>query len=91
MSATNQPQQDATSNQGALNSEPVIKSVSVGTLTRDTTSNTMSASSVVPISVKPVDRKTLEGSTPGDFRSQAADAVIPAQPGPRDQTGNEGA
>jgi hypothetical protein len=40
---------------------------------------------------KPVDRKTLEGSTPGDFRSQAADAVLPANPGPRDETGQAGA
>lgn len=35
--------------------------------------------------IKPVDRKTLEGSTPGDFRSQAAPAVLPNQPGPREQ------
>jgi hypothetical protein len=57
----------------------------------DTTANNLTVSSVVPITIKPVDRKTLEGSTPGDFRAQASDVTMPAQPGPRDATGQSGA
>jgi hypothetical protein len=38
----------------------------------------------VGVSVKPVDRRTIEGSTPGDFRAQAAPAVLPDNPAPRD-------
>jgi len=41
----------------------------------------------VTVSVKPVDRKTLEGSTPGDFRAKAADAKMPNQPAPRQPVG----
>lgn len=44
-------------------------------------------SQVRPITVTPVDRKTIEGSTPGDFRSQAAPAILPDNPGPRDPKG----
>lgn len=39
--------------------------------------------------IKPVDRKTLEGSTPGDHRSQAAPAVLPPQPAPRAVSDND--
>lgn len=38
----------------------------------------------VTISIKPVDRRTIEGSTPGDFRSQAVGASMPTYNGPRD-------
>jgi hypothetical protein len=38
----------------------------------------------VTVVIKPVDRRTIQGSYPGDSRSQAANAVLPAQPGPRD-------
>lgn len=42
-------------------------------LTKDSTSNSASVGSQVNVGpIKPVDRLTLEGSTPGDFRSQAA-------------------
>jgi hypothetical protein len=41
------------------------------------------AETSVSVSVKPVDRKTIEGSTPGDFRAKSADAVLPANPAPR--------
>jgi hypothetical protein len=41
----------------------------------------------VGVSVKPVDRKTLEGSYPGDSRSTAAPAQIPNQPAPREAVG----
>ena len=41
----------------------------------------------VSVSVKPVDRKTVEGSTPGDFRAKGAPAVLPNQPGPREGMG----
>jgi hypothetical protein len=41
--------------------------------------------------IKPVDRKTLEGSTPGDFRAPALSADVTAfaknSPGPREQVG----
>ena len=37
----------------------------------------------VGIHVQPVDRRTLEGSTPGDYRKQASPAVLPNQPAPR--------
>jgi hypothetical protein len=40
-------------------------------------------SELTPVTVTPVDRKTIEGSTPGDFRSQAAQPVMPPQPAPR--------
>lgn len=36
---------------------------------------------------QPVDRRTIEGSTPGDFRAQGSPAVLPNQPGPRDGMG----
>jgi len=39
------------------------------------------------ISIKPTDRRTITGSTPGDFRAQAAPAVLPANPGPREAVG----
>ena len=39
--------------------------------------------------IKPVDRKTITGSTPGDFRAKAADAVLPNNPGPREQMGQQ--
>jgi hypothetical protein len=38
----------------------------------------------VTVSVTPVDSKTLEGSYPGDHRSQTVGASLPAQTGPRD-------
>jgi hypothetical protein len=34
--------------------------------------------------IKPVDRRTIEGSTPGDFRAQASPAVLPDSPAPRE-------
>lgn len=37
--------------------------------------------------IKPVDSKTLQGSYPGDHRAQAAPAVLPNNPGPREATG----
>jgi hypothetical protein len=53
--------------------------------------NTMTVGSQVDLGpIKPVDRKTLEGSTPGDFRAQADDVTMPAQPGPRGETGQSG-
>jgi hypothetical protein len=48
------------------------------------TTNNMTVPSVVPVSVKPVDRKTLEGSTPGDFRGPQVNVVMPPQLAPRD-------
>jgi hypothetical protein len=47
----------------------------------------MAVAAPLAVSVKPVDRRTIEGSTPGDFRARAADAVLPNQPGPRDAKG----
>jgi hypothetical protein len=56
----------------------------------DASGNTFGVGSQVgPITVKPVDRRTITGSTPGDFRSQAAPAVMPAQPAPRAATNDE--
>jgi hypothetical protein len=40
-----------------------------------------------PVTVQPVDRKTITGSTPGDFRAKGADAKLPGNPGPRDARG----
>lgn len=34
--------------------------------------------------IKPVDRKTLEGSTPGDHRGDPKDVQMPNNPAPRD-------
>jgi hypothetical protein len=45
------------------------------------------ADTTVNVNIRPVDRKTLEGSTPGDHRAQAADAKLPANPGPREPKG----
>lgn len=36
---------------------------------------------------KPSGFKTLEGSCPGDHRKRGADAVLPENPGPREQMG----
>jgi hypothetical protein len=47
----------------------------------------LAVDSPIAVSVKPVDRRTLEGSTPGDFRTQAAPAAMPANPGPRQNVG----
>jgi hypothetical protein len=45
-------------------------------------------SQVRPITVKPVDRKTIEGSYPGDFRTGNVDRVVlPDNPGPREPKG----
>ena len=49
--------------------------------------NQMSVGAPVAPVVRPVDRKTLEGSYPGDTRAHAHDAVLPNQPGPRDPKG----
>jgi len=38
----------------------------------------------VPVSVRPVDRKTLEGSYAGDSRQKGTDAKMPQNPGPRE-------
>jgi len=34
-------------------------------------------------SARPVDRRTIEGSTPGDSRAKGSPAVLPTNPGPR--------
>ena len=49
--------------------------------------NSMFVSAPVAVSIRPVDRKTIEGSTPGDFRAKAAPAVLPNQPAPRSAVG----
>lgn len=41
----------------------------------------------VEVSVKPVDRKTLEGSYAGDSRAKGAPAVLPNNPGVREPMG----
>jgi hypothetical protein len=41
----------------------------------------------VSVAVRSVDRKTIEGSTPGDSRAHGAPAVLPANPGPREPKG----
>jgi hypothetical protein len=41
----------------------------------------------VNVSVRPVDRRTILGSTPGDSRAKGADAKLPGNPGPRDARG----
>ncbi len=43
------------------------------------------------VTVKQTDHKTIEGSNPGDHRSQAAQPVMPPQPAPRSETGTKGA
>jgi hypothetical protein len=47
----------------------------------------MAVAAPLAVGVQPVDRRTIEGSTPGDFRAQAAPAVLPANPGPREPKG----
>jgi hypothetical protein len=39
------------------------------------------------VSVKSVDRRTIEGSTPGDSRAHGAPAILPNNPGPREPKG----
>lgn len=41
----------------------------------------------VAVNVTPVDRKTVEGSYPGDSRKRGADAQLPNMPGPREPRG----
>lgn len=55
----------------------------VGQVVTPVTDNGMSVAGV-NVKVKPVDRRTIEGSTPGDFRKLASPAVLPANPGPRE-------
>ncbi len=59
----------------------------VGQKVDSCTSSGFGGVTAVPVSVKPVDRRTLEGSTPGDFRAKAAPAVLPNQPAPRQPVG----
>ncbi len=49
--------------------------------------NSMFCSAPVAVSVRPVDRKTVEGSTPGDFRAKGVQPVMPANPAPRQPVG----
>lgn len=44
-------------------------------------------SEVRPVEVKQVGHKTIEGSNAGDHRSQAAPAVLPDNPAPREPRG----
>jgi hypothetical protein len=54
------------------------------------TTNNMNVQTQVPAPIaKPVDRKTIEGSYPGDSRSQARPAAMPPNPAPRAQTNDE--
>jgi hypothetical protein len=39
----------------------------------------------VNVRVQPTDRRTIAGSTPGDFRARAADAKLPPNPAVREQ------
>jgi len=41
--------------------------------------------------IKPVDSKTITGSTPGDHRADANRVTMPPQPAPRSATGTKGA
>jgi hypothetical protein len=52
----------------------------------DASGNTYTVPSVVTVSVKQTDYKTLEGSFPGDHRPQASDVTMPPQPAPRGET-----
>jgi hypothetical protein len=52
-----------------------------------TSSRGYTVAGIEGVAIKPVDRRTIEGSTPGDFRAKAAPAVIPANPGPREGMG----
>src|ERR1700722_12789412 len=47
----------------------------------------MAVNSPVAVSAKPVDRRTIEGSYPGDTRAKAAPAVMPNMPAPRTAVG----
>jgi hypothetical protein len=53
--------------------------------------DTVQNSQVAPVTVKYVDAKEFDGDRGGDTRSQAAQPVLPPQPGPRDETGTKGA
>jgi hypothetical protein len=63
------------------------KSISGHAQDQNTLSFCRGAETSVTVSVKPVDRKTITGSTPGDFRGKAADAALPANPAPRAAVG----
>jgi hypothetical protein len=52
----------------------------------ETVSGMACDSPVAPL-VRPVDRRTIEGSYPGDTRAKAAPAVMPANPAPREPMG----
>jgi len=41
----------------------------------------------VQVTVRPTDRRTIEGSTPGDHRQKASPAVLPPNPAPRQPVG----
>lgn len=76
----------------SLKRNPVGTPSNAQKMRADATGNTYTVGSQVTVGpIKPTDSKTLEGSYAGDHRTQAADAVMPAQPGPRDATGQSGA
>lgn len=51
----------------------------------------LSVGSVIPVTVKQVDHIAIEGSNKGNHLTPAGPAVLPAQPGPRGETGQAGA
>jgi len=59
-----------------------------GSTSADSINSGMVVGSVVDVTIKPVDRKTIAGSTPGDHRAPGNKADLTAQfkdsPGPRD-------
>ena len=72
-------------------SRPTIElgKVQAGSPSADSINSGMTVSNPVVITVKPVDRKTITGSTPGDHRAPNTGAGITDQfktpPGPRDR------
>jgi|ERR1017187_2343857 hypothetical protein len=66
---------------------PEVSASSAPVASRNGLSNGLGVSGREQENARPSDRRTLEGSTPGDFRAQAAPAHLPNNPGVREPMG----
>lgn len=74
-------------NEGAAKRMAQLVEMGKSQLPATNTSGMTCGSQVVVGPIKSVDSKTLAGSYPGDHRAKGADAVLPSNPGPREQMG----
>ncbi|HTS04403.1 MAG TPA: hypothetical protein VMP68_02395 [Candidatus Eisenbacteria bacterium] len=66
-------------------SAAVKPNIEAGEGQRESASVSQMGCNGIAVNVKPVDRRTIEGSYSGDSRAKGSPAVLPANPGPREQ------